>query len=205
MDAIERDVSVSTCLELPKLPVGSPEALSSPSKDSRPIGFVLKQSRGSNAASEDKDNTQGSKCNNSPSCKRAILADYEKEATFHPKLNSRSLKIMAKSSRNNVSIGNRIFEANKGHQGKHEEGLSPAAKLNSHSFRTTQDRVSRLAEIQSKPLFGDTRTDQQVNCTFKPQVSEKSMRIAESLGTSFLDRQQMHMERKQRLVSPSCS
>ncbi len=38
-------------------------------------------------------------------------------------------------------------------------------------------------------------------CTFKPQVSERSMRIAESLGTSFEKRQKVHIEKRKRAVS----
>lgn len=202
MDAIERETASICLLELPKLPPGVPEPLNSPSRDARAI---LKQSRSSNASTEDKDNTQGSKYSSSPSCRRVILADYEKEATFHPKLNSHSLKIAAKSSsRSSASISNRIFEVNKGHlQGHPEDNTSSTAKPNLLGLRSTQDRMSRLTENQSKSLFGDPKasTQQCTNYTFRPQVSERSMRIAEGLGTSFLDRQLMHMERKQRLVS----
>lgn len=200
MDAIEREAASMCLLELPKLPLGVPEPLNSPSR------AILKQPKGgSNTSSED---AQGSRHTNNSSCKRLILADYEKEATFHPKLNSHSLKIVAKSSgRSSASISNRIFEANKGHlQGHHEENPNPAAKPNTHGLRSTQDRLSRLAESQSKSIASDSKasSNQQCDYTFKPQVSERSMRIVESLGTSFLDRQLMHMERKQRLVS-TCS
>ena len=203
----EREVVSSTCPELPRLPAGSSEAPSSPSKDPRAMaGSILitkTSSRGLNApGGEDRDDphAQGGRCNNSPACKRVILADYEKEATFRPKLNSHSLKILAKSSRTNASISSRIFEANRGH---HEESPRSAAatKPSAHALRSAQDNrgpstTTRLAEIQCKS--GDPRS---CNYTFRPQVSEKSMRIAEGLGTSFLDRQQMHMERKQRMVS----
>lgn len=37
--------------------------------------------------------------------------------------------------------------------------------------------------------------------TFKPKVSSASAKIAESLGTDFMSRQQMHLEKQKRLVS----
>ena len=39
--------------------------------------------------------------------------------------------------------------------------------------------------------------------TFRPQVSQRSLQIAKDLGTSFLARQQMHLERRQKVVSHS--
>lgn len=37
--------------------------------------------------------------------------------------------------------------------------------------------------------------------TFRPKVSSASAKIAESLGTDFMSRQQMHLEKQRRLVS----
>ncbi len=37
--------------------------------------------------------------------------------------------------------------------------------------------------------------------TFKPHVSEKSLKIAETLGTSFERRQEIHMEKRKKAVS----
>lgn len=39
--------------------------------------------------------------------------------------------------------------------------------------------------------------------TFKPKVSPQSVKIAESLGTNFMSRQQQHLERQRRFVSRS--
>jgi hypothetical protein len=37
--------------------------------------------------------------------------------------------------------------------------------------------------------------------TFHPKVSSASAKIAENLGTDFMERQQMHLEKQKRLVS----
>lgn len=46
-----------------------------------------------------------------------------------------------------------------------------------------------------------TASDHESRCTFKPQVLEKSLRIAETLGTNFEKRQEIHMEKKKKVVS----
>lgn len=58
--------------------------------------------------------------------------------------------------------------------------------------RLAQQAAKTSAELESK-------------CPFKPQVSEKSLRIAESLGTNFERRQEMHMERRKKVVSEDLS
>ena len=49
--------------------------------------------------------------------------------------------------------------------------------------RQAQLAAARLAEAHS-------------NLTFKPQVSERSQRIAQTLGTDFLTRQQNHLAKR---------
>ncbi len=40
--------------------------------------------------------------------------------------------------------------------------------------------------------------------TFKPKLGDKSAKIAESLGTDFMSRQQQHLDKQKKNVSRSC-
>jgi hypothetical protein len=42
--------------------------------------------------------------------------------------------------------------------------------------------------------------EMQSKYTFKPVVSEKSLRLAQTLGTSFEKRQEIHMERRKKVT-----
>ena len=55
-----------------------------------------------------------------------------------------------------------------------------------------QERLAQLAAARTAEVYAQY--------TFKPHISERSLRITEDLGTSFFVRQQKHMERRQKVV-----
>ena len=56
----------------------------------------------------------------------------------------------------------------------------------------------KVAKSARRPVF----TDKEI-FTFSPKVSSKSVKIAQSLGTDFMSRQQQHLERQKRNVRRS--
>ena len=58
--------------------------------------------------------------------------------------------------------------------------------------RQAQQTAARLAEATS-------------DCTFKPQVSERSQQIMQGMGTDFITRQQRHLAKREKMVSSFCN
>ena len=54
---------------------------------------------------------------------------------------------------------------------------------------------NKVAKSTRRPVFIDNEI-----FTFAPKVSSKSVKIAQSLGTDFMSRQQQHLERQKRNV-----
>ena len=52
--------------------------------------------------------------------------------------------------------------------------------------KAAQQAAKKIAEVHSK-------------CTFRPLVSEKSLRIAQMLGTSFEKRQEVYLEKRKKV------
>ena len=144
-----------------------------------------------------------------PACKRRLLADYEKELTFHPRLNSTSVKIVSRNSKSSVPVVTRLFESHdcsaealQQLQAMRDAELTFQPRLNALSVKLAQERAPRYQELQTKMAEMTAMKVAEVysQYTFKPQVSERSMQIAENLGTNFLTRQQLHLERRQKVV-----
>ena len=72
-----------------------------------------------------------------------------------------------------------------------------APKLNALSIKLAKERGEKITE--RKNYLSSARRDTEF--TFKPKVSSNSARIMQHLKTSFMDRQQMHMEKQKRYVS----
>jgi len=80
-----------------------------------------------------------------------------------------------------------------------EKDLTFAPKLNEQSIKLAEERMARMIHEQSERDSGRTIDCQKIY-TFKPQVSPASLKIVQNLGTTFLARQQLHIERKQKLL-----
>ena len=84
-----------------------------------------------------------------------------------------------------------------------DSNLTFQPKLNHLSLQLARRRSERMEEYQEKL---QTASDLQMQkhyaqCTFKPIVSEKSAKLAIKLGSTFLSRQQLYMEKRQQLAS----
>lgn len=84
-----------------------------------------------------------------PSCRRRLLAEFERELTFKPKLNDYSLKIAAKNARSSVPVVHRLLERRTVHP-HFQENLTFAPKLNALSLKLAQERASRMPEVDDK-------------------------------------------------------
>ena len=77
-------------------------------------------------------------------------------------------------------------------------------KLNEQSIKLAKERTARLitSDDDNNKEFSRNSELQKIY-TFKPIVSPASVRIVQNLGTTFLARQQLHIERKQKLLEES--
>lgn len=140
--------------------------------------------------------------NAAPSCRRNLVADFEKHLTFRPKLNDYSLKIVSKTARNSVPVVHRLLEGRKALQiSPYEQNLTFQPKLNTLSVKLAQERTTRIPEVQARmsEVAAARTADAMAQYSFKPAVSQRSLRIAQNLGTTFLVRQKIHLERRQRV------
>lgn len=80
-----------------------------------------------------------------------------------------------------------------------EKDLTFTPKLNEQSIKLAEERMARILHEQSDRDPGRT-IDYQKLYSFKPTVSPASLKIVQNLGTTFLARQQLHIERKQKLL-----
>lgn len=76
-----------------------------------------------------------------------------------------------------------------------DPNLTFAPKLNAVSVRLARRRSERLEEVKAQQEEQPRPTSKAYS--FRPVMSLKSLRLAEKLGSSFLDRQQQHIDRKQ--------
>ncbi len=65
--------------------------------------------------------------------------------------------------------------------------------------QTQPIRISNVGNMMTNKAA--TRIYDENIFTFKPKVSAASVKIAESLGTDFMSRQQQHLEKQRRNVS----
>lgn len=81
-----------------------------------------------------------------------------------------------------------------------DPNLTFAPKLNAVSIRLARQRSERMGEEKAQPSEDQNKLYQSQAFPFRPVMSLRSLRIAEKLGSSFMDRQQQHLERKQVLL-----
>jgi len=82
-----------------------------------------------------------------------------------------------------------------------ERDFTFAPKLNEQSIKLAKERTARLVTNDDDNSKESSRiTEIQKIYTFKPTVSPASVKIVQNLGTTFLTRQQLHIERKQKLL-----
>lgn len=149
------------------------------------------------SCSESNDQESGKK----PACCRKLIHQFEREYTFHPKLNPSSLKIV--HERQHQPLMTRLSEVHKHHpRGHFDKDLTFAPKLNSLSIKLAQDRAGKAHEVQTKvaALAAVKNAKFYSEYTFKPTLLVRSIRIAERLETGFLDRQQQHGARRRHLM-----
>lgn len=79
-----------------------------------------------------------------PSCKRNLARELEKELTFKPELNQRSLKIASRSTRQCVPLVCRLTERRK--KAEHS-AYSFAPHINPHSIKLAQERAGKIDEV----------------------------------------------------------
>ena len=76
-------------------------------------------------------------------------------------------------------------------------------KLNEQSIKLAKERTARLITADDSNKEFSRNSELQKVYTFKPTVSPASVKIVQNLGTTFLARQQLHIERKQKLLEES--
>lgn len=82
-----------------------------------------------------------------------------------------------------------------------EKDFTFAPKLNEQSIKLAKERMARLITSDDDNNKDFSRMNElQKLYTFKPTVSPASVRIVQNLGTTFLTRQQLHLEKKQKLL-----
>lgn len=141
-----------------------------------------------------------------PSCCRKLIHQFEKELTFRPKLNPSSLKLAKQSSRRHQPLVTRLSDGSKKQNQYYDANFTFSPKLNETSLKLAQERAGKLQEIRDRAaaMTAMKMAEFYSEYTFKPHVLDKSTRIVQKLDTGFLDRQQQHLTRKQKLVSSVC-
>lgn len=82
-----------------------------------------------------------------------------------------------------------------------EKDFTFSPKLNEQSIKLAKERTARLITSDDDNIKEFSKNSElQKLYTFKPTVSPASVRIVQNLGTTFLARQQLHIERKQKLL-----
>lgn len=83
-----------------------------------------------------------------------------------------------------------------------DPNLTFAPKLNAISIKLARRRSERMEEDKAQPEEHN-KPHQSQAFSFRPVMSLRSLRIAKKLGSSFMDRQQQHLERKQVFLEQS--
>lgn len=81
-----------------------------------------------------------------------------------------------------------------------EQEFTFTPKLNLTSVRMAKGRAGKAHLCIERRTRNSLVGEVQMNFTFKPKVSSKSEKIAQSLKTSFLERQLIHVERQKKMV-----
>lgn len=87
-----------------------------------------------------------------PSCRRNLAREQlEKELTFKPELNQKSLKIASRSTRQCVPLVCRLTERRK--RAEHSN-YSFAPRINPHSIKLAQERAGKIDEVSNNTILG---------------------------------------------------
>ena len=151
-------------------------------------------------------NDQHSPASQKPSCCRNLTHSFQRELTLRgARLNKTSSQIATRLPRNTQSVIMRLSEARRHRQVQPDENMTFSPKLNTLSIKLARERSERLEEVQIKAaeLTAAKLAEFYSEYTFKPKVSEKSLKIAENLGIGFLTRQQIHQQKRKKMVSLS--
>ncbi len=143
-----------------------------------------------------------------PSCCRQLIHRFDKEAeTAAAREDGSNKKCPPHPPQlirlsNTQSVFNRLCDHRPRKHPHYDENLTFCPKLNPVSRKLAQERSEKLDEIQSKAaLVAATRIARiYADYTFKPVVSERSMRIAQNMGVEFLTRQEQHLQKRQKFV-----
>ena len=79
--------------------------------------------------------------------------------------------------------------------------LTFSPKLNNTSIKLVQDRRNQGCGPRTKsPRRHSGSESESLDFTFRPHMSTASLKIAQGLGTTFMARQEMHIEKQKKLV-----
>ena len=137
-----------------------------------------------------------------PPCCRRLTQRFAEELTFRPKLNETSLKLVSRLPRSTRPVVTRLSESKKNKESCCNSNHTFSPKLNALSLKLAQERAVRQEEVEARAaeLAAARLNEFYSEYTFRPKVSERSMKIAEGLGVGFLTRQEMYLQKRQKLV-----
>ena len=147
------------------------------------------------------NNTEQYSDRTKPACCRRLAQRFTEELTFRPKLNQTSVKLAARQSRSTRPVVTRLSESRKSKEPRlPDHTFSP--KLNALSLKLAHERAGRQEEVEARSaeLAAARMSEFYSEYTFRPKMSERSMKIAEGLGVGFLTRQENHLQRRQKMV-----
>lgn len=138
-----------------------------------------------------------------PPCCRRLTQRFAEELTFRPKLNETSLKLASRLPRSTRPVVTRLSESRKNKEACSKPDHTFSPKLNALSLKLAHERAGRQEEVEARAaeLAAARLNEFYSEYTFRPKVSERSMKIAENLGVGFLTRQEMYLQKRQKMVS----
>lgn len=83
-----------------------------------------------------------------PLCRRNLAKELDKEFTFKPELNQKSLKMASRSTRQEVPLVCRLTERRvKANRQQEQSGYTFAPRINPRSIKLAQERAERMDEV----------------------------------------------------------
>ena len=135
-----------------------------------------------------------------PSCCRKLIHHFEKELTFHPRLNTATRRLVSRNPQCQLPVVTRLADTNKAPKRYYDDSFTFAPKLNPLSVKLAQERAAKLQEMHERGINVMSTKLHEEKYTFRPSLSKKSQKIAEMLDVDFYTRQQQHMEKKHKKV-----
>lgn len=136
-----------------------------------------------------------------PPCCRKLIHQFEKELTFHPRLNTATRRLVSRNPQCQLPVVTRLADSNRTLKPYYDDSFTFSPKLNPLSVKLAQERAAKLQEMQEKGMIVAGAKMFEERYTFRPNLSKKSQKIAETLDIDFHTRQQQHIERRQKKVS----